>query len=83
MGVLKFESQAKHVGDDYFLTSGDLIRYFFEPAAFGKDGKLNRPKEKSVNKVRNSSLFLHPFRRQADVDSKGCRSDWTWTSIER
>jgi len=59
MGVLKFASvQAKHVGDDYFLTSGDQIRYFFEPAAFGKDGKLNRPKEKSVNKVRVLSSYI-------------------------
>lgn len=41
----------KHVGDDYFLESGDKIRFFFEPAAFGQDGKLNRPKELAVNKV--------------------------------
>ena len=39
-----------HVGDDYFLTSGDKIRYFLEEDAV-TDGKLNRPKEKAVNKV--------------------------------
>lgn len=42
----------QHVGDDYFLTSGDKIRYFFEPDAFTAEGKLNRPKELAVNKVR-------------------------------
>ena len=40
-----------HVGDDYFLTSGDKIRFFLEKDAFDQDGKLTRPKEKAVNKI--------------------------------
>ncbi|KAL7281310.1 hypothetical protein ACG7TL_004619 [Trametes sanguinea] len=40
-----------HVGDDYFLTSGDKIRYFLEEDAVDKDGKLNRPKQRAVNKI--------------------------------
>ena len=40
-----------HVGDDYFLTSGDKIRFFLERDALDKDGRLTCPKEKAVNKI--------------------------------
>ena len=40
-----------HVGDDYFLTSGDKIRFFLEQDALDQDGRLTRPKEKAVNKI--------------------------------
>ncbi|EJT97314.1 phytanoyl-CoA dioxygenase [Dacryopinax primogenitus] len=45
------EDESKHVGDDYFLNSGDKIRFFMEEDAVGKDGKLNRPKNRAVNKI--------------------------------
>lgn len=47
----------KHVGDDYFLNSGDKIRYFLEEDAVGKDGQLNRDKELAVNKIGHGELF--------------------------
>jgi phytanoyl-CoA hydroxylase len=37
--------------DDYFLTSGDKIRFFFEGEAFDADGGLRQPKELSINKI--------------------------------
>ncbi|KAL4959782.1 phytanoyl-CoA dioxygenase family protein [Aspergillus stella-maris] len=48
-----------HVGDDYFLTSGDKVRFFFEPDAI-KDGKLTKPKEKAVNKIGHALHDLSP-----------------------
>ena len=39
------------MSDDYFLTSGDKIRYFFEENAFNEDGELKQSKEDSINKV--------------------------------
>ncbi|KAG8914736.1 hypothetical protein FRC00_011224 [Tulasnella sp. 408] len=57
-------TQDKHVGDDYFLNSGDKIRYFLEEDAVGPDGKLNRPKELAVNKIGHALHELDPtFRR--------------------
>jgi phytanoyl-CoA hydroxylase len=37
--------------DDYFLESGDKIRFFFEADAFSSDGTLRQSKEQSINKI--------------------------------
>jgi len=44
--------------DEYFLTSGDKIRFFFEENAFNPDGTLKQAKEKSINKIGHA---LHDF----------------------
>src|SRR5829696_3369600 len=46
--------------DDYFLTSGDKIRFFFEENAFNADGTLKYKKEKSINKIGHALHDLDP-----------------------
>ena len=46
--------------DDYFLESGDKIRFFFEEDAFQTDGTLKQSKEKSINKIGHALHDLDP-----------------------
>lgn len=46
--------------DDYFLGSGDKIRFFFEENAFLPDGTLRQSKEQSINKIGHALHDLDP-----------------------
>ncbi|KAI0081890.1 phytanoyl-CoA dioxygenase [Panus rudis PR-1116 ss-1] len=63
-----------HVGDDYFLTSGDKIRYFLEEDAVDKDGKLNREKQKAVNKIGHGLHELDPVFREATLNNPNIKA---------
>lgn len=57
--------------DDYFLNSGDKIRFFFEENAFNADGTLRQSKERSINKIGHALHDLDPvfdeFSRSPDI----------------
>ncbi|KAF7870362.1 hypothetical protein EAF04_004108 [Stromatinia cepivora] len=52
--------EAEHVGDSYFLESGDKIRFFFEEDALSPKGDLLKPKHLSINKIGHALHTLSP-----------------------
>lgn len=56
--------------DDYFLTSGDKIRFFFEENAFNADGTLKFEKEKCINKIGHALHDLDPLFDRFSRDPK-------------
>jgi phytanoyl-CoA hydroxylase len=59
--------------DDYFLDSGDKIRFFFEEDAFNPDGTLRQSKEQSINKIGHAMHDLDPvfdgFSRTREIEN--------------
>lgn len=53
-------TEKTHAQDDYFLESGDKIRFFFEEEAFNRQGRLLHSKEASINKVGHALHDLDP-----------------------
>jgi len=52
-GVISIFSthEQTRTSDEYFLESGDKIRFFFEENALLNDGRLRQGKEQSINKI--------------------------------
>jgi phytanoyl-CoA hydroxylase len=56
--------------DDYFLTSGDKIRCFFEEEAFDEAGRLRQPKAFSINKIGHAMHDLDPVFERFSRDPR-------------
>ncbi len=52
--------EQSRLSDEYFLTSGGRICFFFEEDAFLPDGRLGQTKEQSINKIGHALHDLDP-----------------------
>ena len=52
--------EQNRIADDYFMSSGAKIRFFFEENAFLPDGTLKQSKERSINKIGHALHDLDP-----------------------
>lgn len=80
-GLSQFTTdKANHISDEYFLTSGDKVRYFLEQDAI-TDGKLNRPRDRAVNKIGHAVHTIPAFR--AHTHSQAVREIAEQVGIEK
>ncbi len=70
--VFTTDDQARKT-DDYFLDSGDQIRFFFEDGALDDDGGLRGAKARSINKIGHALHDLDPtfdrFSRTPELEA--------------
>ena len=62
-------TEDKHASNDYFLTSGDKIRFFWEERA-RKDGKLTCEPELAINKIGHNLHDLEPEFKAVSYDNR-------------
>lgn len=60
-----------HVGDEYFLNSGDKVRFFMEPDAVDSvTRQLSVPKQRAVNKIGHALHELDPTFKEFSFQPK-------------
>ncbi|KAI8901921.1 hypothetical protein BC833DRAFT_47563 [Globomyces pollinis-pini] len=68
--LTKFTTGENQTSDEYFLTSGDKIRYFFEEGALSNDNVLLTDKEKAINKIGHALHELDPVFKEFSTSEK-------------
>ena len=59
--IFTADGRALHAAEQYFLTSGEAIRCFFEKDAFGEDGRLKSDAHLCLNKLGHAMHDLDPI----------------------
>lgn len=71
--VFTADGKPQHTTDDYFLTSGEKIRCFFEKDAFDEHGNLRAQPHLALNKLGHAMHDLDPifdsFSRTSDLSA--------------
>lgn len=62
--------EQNHSKTDYFLTSGDKVRFFFEEGAIDHDGKLTLDPKVALNKIGHALHVLNPCVKQITFSDK-------------
>ncbi|XP_061788089.1 phytanoyl-CoA dioxygenase domain-containing protein 1 isoform X1 [Nerophis lumbriciformis] len=65
------DEQLKTQGNaDYFITSGDKVRFFFEKGVFDDKGEFAVPKHRSLNKIGHALHAYEPLYRKVTHSAK-------------
>ena len=69
-GIFTTRDESRTKSDEYFLTSGSVIRCFFEEEAFDASGALRAPKELAINKIGHAMHDLDPVFERFSRDPR-------------
>ena len=63
-------NECMHTKTDYFLTSGDKVRFFFEEVAVGQGGKVTIDPKIALNKMGHALHMLDPCAKEITFSNK-------------